>query len=88
MIYLKIIDRLKNSYKDKDYYISVYNNGIYIMNYESIKLVNNDLVEVLFKKFIVIIKGSDLKIKRKDKFDLELSGNFSSMEINSESRFN
>ena len=85
---MKIIDRLKNSYKDKDYYISVYNNGIYIMNYESIKLVNNDLVEVLFKKFIVIIKGSDLKIKRKDKFDLELSGNFSSMEINSESRFN
>ena len=85
---MKIIDRLKNSYKDKDYYISVYNDGIYIMNYESIKLVNNNLVEVLFKKFIVIIKGSDLKIKRKDKFDLELSGNFSSMEINSESHFN
>ena len=81
---MKIIDRLKDGCKDKNYFISVYDDGIYIINYESIKLISEKIVKIKFNSFSVIIKGINLRVKRKAKYDLELSGKFTSMEIDSE----
>ena len=81
---MKVYDRLKSSFINKDYYISVSNNAVYIMNYKKIITFENKLIKLEFNNFILSIFGYDFKIKRKSKIELEISGDFSKMEITNE----
>ena len=78
---MKTIDRLKNYFFDKDYFISIYKNHIYIINYLEVLDFNNNKIKIRFEKFILLINGIDFKITRKNKYEIELKGNISKLEI-------
>ena len=78
---MKVIDRLKYGFYNKDYYISVYPNHIYIINYTSIVDFTSELIKVSFSNFILAIKGANFKIIRKNSSELDINGFFNSMEI-------
>lgn len=81
---MKIYERLKSGFINKEYYISISNNYIYIMNYKSIISFDNKYIKIAFNNFILHIHGNDFKIKRKSKFEIVIDGYFSSMEISNE----
>ena len=78
---MKVIDRLKYGFYNKDYFVSIYPNHIYIINYKSIIDFSNEIVKLSFLNFKLVIKGKDFKIIRKNKDELDITGLFSSMEI-------
>lgn len=78
---MKIYERLKSGFINKEYYISISSNSIYIMNYKSIISFDNKNIKIAFNSFVLHIYGNDFKIKRKSKLEIVIEGNFSNMEI-------
>lgn len=78
---MKVYDRLKSYFTNKDYYISFSKDYIYILNYKEIKELSDKKIIVSFDTFSIIINGYNFKIKRKLNIEIELSGQFSNMEI-------
>lgn len=78
---MKIIERLKGNYLDKSFYISIYDSSIYLMNYKKIIKVTSENILVSFESFNLSILGSDFRILRKSKYDIELHGIVNNMEI-------
>ena len=78
---MKIIDRLKNGYRNKSYFISAYDNSIYLINYKEILNISDTTIMVRFNNFKLLIKGKDFRIIRKSNTDLEIKGIVSNMEM-------
>jgi len=78
---MKIIDRLKNGYRNKSYFISVYDNSVYLINYKEILNISDTTIMVRFNNFKLLIKGKDFRIIRKSNTDLEINGLVSNMEM-------
>ena len=78
---MKIIDRLKNGYRNKSYFISAYDNSIYLINYKEILNISDTTIMVRFNNFKLLIKGKDFRIIRKSNIDLEIKGIVSNMEM-------
>lgn len=78
---MKIYERLKNNFIDKDYFISISSNYVYILNYKSIASFDSSKIKINFENFGLSIKGNNFKITRKNKVEIEISGSFSKMEI-------
>ena len=78
---MKIYERLKDSFLDKEYFISTTNNYIYILNYDNIELFKDDKIIIKFKKFNLLLLGRKFIITRKTKSELEIKGTLSKMEI-------
>ena len=79
---MKVYDRLKNGFiSNNSYYISFSDNSIYILNYKDIDLVNDTKLKISFSNFSIEVIGINLTIKRKNKHEIELSGQISKMEI-------
>ena len=78
---MKVYDRLKNYFINKDYYISFGKDYIYILNYKEILEISDKKIIISFENFLVAIDGYNFKIKRKLDIELEIAGQFSKMEI-------
>lgn len=78
---MKIYDRLKNCFINSDYYIAINNNSLYILNYKRIEHFDNDLITIKFNNFSIKIYGIDFKMVRKSKYEIEIMGILSKMEI-------
>lgn len=78
---MKVYDRLKSYFINKDYYISFSKDYIYILNYKEIQEINDKKIIIKFDNFSIIINGYNFKIKRKLDIEIEISGQFSKMEI-------
>ena len=48
---MKVIDRIKYGFYNKDYFVSVYPNHIYIINYKSIIDFSSEIVKLSFLNF-------------------------------------
>lgn len=81
---MKTIERLKGRFISKDYYISVYSNHIYIINYLNIVDFTYKKVIINFSNFRLIVHGDKFKLVRKTKDELDILGSFSKMEIDNE----
>lgn len=68
---LNIID---NALRDKSYYICLYDNNIYIYNYEYILSFSDKVILVKLANQNIKIKGLNLKIKRLEKVELLIEG--------------
>lgn len=68
---LNIID---NALRDKSYYICLYDNNIYIYNYECILSFSDKVILVKLTNQNIKIKGLNLKIKRLEKVELLIEG--------------
>ena len=78
---MKVIDRLKEGFYKSDYYISVYPNHIYIINYKDIIDFSSSIVKLKFSDFMICIKGMNFKIIRKTNSEIDIKGLFSSVEL-------
>ncbi|MBO4601069.1 MAG: YabP/YqfC family sporulation protein [Bacilli bacterium] len=78
---MKIVDRFKEQFLNKNYYISFYSNHIYVINYKNIISFSDSIIKVEFNDFNILIKGRNFYITRKNDKELDIEGIFSSMEI-------
>jgi sporulation protein YqfC len=81
---MHIKDNLINFLYDKNYFISIYDNNIYVFNYEELITLKNDLVILKVLNFYVQINGQELRIKKMSKNEILVSGNVKKVGINYE----
>ena len=76
---MAILSRIRNYVYDNEELIAIYNNRIYIYNFESLNNITSNKVVISFKNKKAIIKGSNIKpVKCIDK-EIILSGIFESV---------
>ena len=64
-----------NALKDKEYYICIYDNNIYIYSYIDIISFNSSLIVVKLCNCNLVIKGNNMLINKMEKHELLISGN-------------
>lgn len=64
---------------DKNYFITMYENFLYIYNFQEIITLTNELIMLSIEKFKIKITGSDLKIKKINSSELLIEGNIISI---------
>lgn len=60
---------------DKKYFITMYENFLYIYNFQEIITLTNELIMLSIENFKLKITGSDLKIKKINSSELLIEGN-------------
>lgn len=60
---------------DKNYFITIYENFLYIYNFQEIITLTNELIMLSIENFKIKITGSDLKIKKINSSELLIEGN-------------
>lgn len=71
----------KNYLYDLDDFITIYENYLHVFNYQ--KLIKLSATEIIFSlvEKLIIINGTDLKIKQMTKQELLISGNILKVEL-------
>ena len=64
---------------DKNYFITMYENFLYIYNCQEIIRLTNELIMLSIENFKIKITGSDLKIKKINSSELLIEGNIISI---------
>ena len=64
---------------DKNYFITMYENFLYIYNFQEIIKLTNELIMLSIENFKIKITGSDLKIKKINSSELLIEGNIISI---------
>lgn len=64
---------------DKKYFITMYENYLYIYNFQEIITLTNELIELSIENFKLKITGNDLKIKKINSSELLIEGNIISI---------
>ena len=64
---------------DKNYFITMYENFLYIYNFQEIITLTNELIILSIENFKIKITGSDLKIKKINSGELLIEGNIISI---------
>lgn len=81
---MKIIDRIKNSVVDDDFFLGIYKDHIYIVNYQSISDFSDKKVKLKIKDSFMNIFGREFKLVRKTKSEIDINGYFSKLELSDE----
>ena len=64
---------------DKNYFITMYENFLYIYNFQEIITLTNELIMLSIENFKIKITGSDLKIIKINSSELLIEGNIISI---------
>ena len=64
---------------DKNYFITMYENFLYIYNFQEIITLINELIMLSIENFKIKITGIDLKIKKINSSELLIEGNIISI---------
>lgn len=81
---MHIKDTIISYLYDKDYYIAVYEKNIYVFKYIELLKISSEEVVIKMDKFKIIIKGSNLFIKKLLKEEILISGEVLNMEFSYE----
>lgn len=79
MIFLNIKNAIINFLYDKNYFISFFEDNIYIYNYESIINLSENKITLKIEKFTIDITGKNLKIIQMNNIELLIKGNIKSV---------
>ncbi|MDD4705812.1 MAG: YabP/YqfC family sporulation protein [Bacilli bacterium] len=69
-----MLEVINNALSNYDFYICLYDNKVYIYNYQEIISFNNDLIKVRLKDKIIKIKGSKMLIEKMHLHELLIKG--------------
>ena len=72
-----MLEIFSNALRNKDYYICLYDNNIYINNYQEILSFSNNLITIKLPNKNILIKGTNILIKKMENNELLISGNIS-----------
>lgn len=81
---MHIKDNLINFLYDKDYYISIYNDYIYVFNYKELTKITENIVILKFNKFNITIKGTNLFISKMMPSEILIKGKIENVGISYE----
>lgn len=81
---MKVIDRIKNTINDNDFFVGIYKDHIYIVNYQNILDFNNERIKLCINENNFSIYGKGFKLVRKTNIEIDIQGYFSKMEFNNE----
>lgn len=76
---LNIKNTIMDFLYDKKYFITMYENFLYIYNFQEIIILTNELIMLSIENFKIKITGSDLKIKKINSSELLIEGNIISI---------
>lgn len=79
---MNIKQSLINFLYDKDYYITVYEDNIFVFNYLELLDISDNLVVLKLKLFELRILGNNLLVKRLTKEEILICGKIESIEFN------
>ena len=79
VIMLNIKNTIIDFLYDKNYFITMYENFLYIYNFQEIITLTNELIMLSIENFKIKITGSDLKIKKINSCELLIEGNIISI---------
>ena len=79
VIMLNIKNTIIDFLYDKNYFITMYENFLYIYNFQEIIILTNELIMLSIENFKIKITGSDLKIKKINSSELLIEGNIISI---------
>ena len=79
VIMLNIKNTIIDFLYDKNYFITMYENFLYIYNFQEIITLTNELIMLSRENFKIKITGSDLKIKKINSSELLIEGNIISI---------
>lgn len=72
---LNIKNTIMDFLYDKKYFITMYENFLYIYNFQEIITLTNELIMLSIENFKLKITGNDLKIKKINSSELLIEGN-------------
>lgn len=72
---LNIKNTIMDFLYDKKYFITMYENYLYIYNFQEIITLTNELIMLSIENFKLKITGNDLKIKKINSNELLIEGN-------------
>ena len=81
---LHIKDSLKNFLFNLENFITIYENHLHVYNYQKLKKITDEEIILIFDKFMLIIKGINLKLKKMTKQELLINGTILKVEFNYE----
>ena len=81
---VNIYNNIRNFLIDENVLVAVFNNYIYIYNYQKIKKLNNEEVIIKTNSNLVIIQGKELKLKKLMPSEIIISGAPSKVEFKNE----
>ncbi len=81
MILLNIKTTLVNFIKDQDYYIGIYQDHLYLYQYNSIETFNSNYLCVSFPNFKIIITGQDFLVQKMLKEEILIKGVIQDLKI-------
>ena len=71
---MNIRENIKNFLYDQNYYIGIFENNIYIFNYNALPKFNDREISVKMDNFKVNITGKNLKITKMEEKELLING--------------
>lgn len=71
---MRIYDALKEFLYNKKYFISMYEDKLYVYHYQELLKLNSDEIVLKIENFILSIKGNNLTISQMTKDELMIQG--------------
>lgn len=78
---MKIVNNLKDFLMDQEYYIDIYDNKLHAYNYKKLLKLSDVIVELQFEKFILEIKGNNIKVIEMNNIEMMMSGQIDNVRI-------
>ncbi len=78
---MNIFENLKTFLYDQNYFISIYDNNIYVNNYKDILNFTSKLISLKFANFNLEINGENLKIINMQEGELVIRGIFNNINF-------
>lgn len=80
VIIVNIVNNIKEFLYNQTYFVSVFDDQIYLFNFQKLINLDSNLIEIIFRNFKLKIEGHGFKIQRMLQTELLIKGQITKME--------
>lgn len=78
---MKIINNLRDFLVDHEYYIDIFEDKLHAYNYQKLLKLNDKDLMLKFEKFVLDVKGENIKILEMNKEEILIKGNIDTVRM-------
>lgn len=78
---MKMINNIKSFLYDKDYFINVFDNYVYVFNYQDLNHFSDTQINLQLEKFNIIIMGQNLCIVKMMEKEILVQGKIEGIKL-------
>ena len=78
---MKIVNDIKSFLYDKDYFINIYENVVYVFNYLDLLSFSDQEIDLQLEQFKIKINGNNLIIVKMMEKEILVKGNIESLKL-------